>query len=679
MSGLTPESIYEYTRVSEVVLSPDGKRAAFVADEFDPGEDRTRTSVFTVPTDGSRDPHRLTRASDASQPTWGPNGERLGVLATRETDLALTVGPKDGDDADENGNGGESTGDDGPRQQVWVFDVARGGDARQVTNQGEGVRGFDFGPDGERIVFDARDPTDDQRERLERRRDSGPIEIERLNHKANAVGWLDDVTAYLFVTDLESWETRRLDDAYGSGSFEALTGLQPAWGKGGIAFLANYGDHPEDSPVYDVYTIDPDGSNRERVTDGEIFCTGPTWCPAGERLAFVGRDPPMNWYRPSEVYVADTDGVRSVSAELDRTVSLFGGVAWTGEETLLAPVGDEGRTRLVRCRIDGVSAERVFTAQGEGQNLDAFDATPGGAVVGLSASDAPTDVYALKELSRAHRLTDTNATFAAEHELPGHERVIFENDDGEPIEGLAFYPVGFDPSDPEPHPTVAVVHGGPMSYDTPGFDFTRAVFTAAGYIVLCVNYRGSTSYGGDFAEKLRGTRGDLEADDVISGVERLVDEGWADPDRLFCTGFSYGGITSAHVAVRENPFAAIAPEHGIYDFYSNFGTDDNHLWHEDEFGLPWEHPDTYRDISSITRVDEVDTPMLITAGEQDWRCPPTQAEQLYLSVKKQGVPAKLVVYQDEHHNVGDPERAIHRLEELLDWFETHGNERGRTE
>jgi dipeptidyl aminopeptidase/acylaminoacyl peptidase len=71
--------------------------------------------------------------------------------------------------------------------------------------------------------------------------------------------------------------------------------------------------------------------------------------------------------------------------------------------------------------------------------------------------------------------------------------------------------------------------------------------------------------------------------------------------------------------------------------------------------------------------------MFIPAGEQDWRCPPTQAEQLYLSVKKQGVSAKLVVYQDEHHNVGDPERAIHRLEELLDWFETHGNERKRTE
>ncbi|PSQ15372.1 S9 family peptidase, partial [Halobacteriales archaeon QS_7_69_60] len=179
------------------------------------------------------------------------------------------------------------------------------------------------------------------------------------------------------------------------------------------------------------------------------------------------------------------------------------------------------------------------------------------------------------------------------------------------------------------------------------------------------------SYGREFSETLRGSRGELETDDVTSGVADLVDRGWADPDRLFLTGFSYGGITSAHVVTRDGRFAAAAPEHGIYDFYSNFGTDDNHLWHAEEFGLPWEDADTYREISSITDVGEVETPLLVTAGEQDWRCPPTQAEQLYVSVRKQGIPAKLVVYQDEHHDVGDPERAIHRLEALLDWFERH--------
>lgn len=665
------EYIYELTRIQDVAVSPGGERVAFVADEFDSGEDERRSSLFVVPSDGRTEPYRLTRASGASSPEWSPDGTKLGFLASRARDTALRVGPSEETEEKENENGtATDTADDEPKPQVWMFDLARGGDARQVTTRAEGVREFDWGPDGERLVIGARDPTEAEREELERRRNDGPIEIERLQHKADGVGWLDSVRTYLFVVDIETREETRLDAAYGGGAYEPIAGLQPAWGTDRIAFLSNRSERPDDSGVFDVFTIDPDGSDLRQLTDSGLRATEPTWSPDGERLAFVGRHP-TNWHRPAEVYVAQADGYESVTSDLDRTIAWNGSPEWIDDETLLAAIGDEARTRLVRCHAAGESLERVFEEQGEYRTIPAFSATESVVSIVQTAPDAVPDVYTMtSDLDDLTRVTDMNSAFE-DRDLPQCERVSFENGDNESIEALAFLPATFDPDDPTAHPLIVNVHGGPMSYDTPSFDFGRSYWTNQGYIVLCVNYRGSTSYGREFSEQLRGTRGELESDDIISGVEHLIQREWADPDRLFVTGFSYGGITTAHVVARTDMFTAAAPEHGIYDRYSVFGTDDNHLWTEDEFGLPWENTDRFRDVSSISRVGEMNTPLLITAGEHDWRCPPTQAEQLYVSVKKRDVPAKLIIYQNEHHTVNKPERAIHRLRTIEQWFEDH--------
>lgn len=697
METIAADSLYDVTSVLDTAVSPDGERVAFLTREYDPSEDDQVASLWVVPADGSREPHRLTRASSAGSPTWSPDGSRLGFIATRDRDPDLRVGQDNEDEEAEDEEGADDGDDKGgedeeeeadsengePKPQVWAFDMELGGDARQLTTHEQGVSEFDWGPEGERIVVAARDPTDEEQEYLDQREDDGPIELERLQHKAEGQGWLDEVTTYLFVVDVESREAERLDEA-NDGGYDYFGGLGPVWGPNDrIAYAANHTDWPDDNYVRDVYTIDPDGENQQRVTESDLMTSGLSWSPDGERLAFVGRDP-ENWYAPTEVFVTDGEEYRSVSGDLNRVLHWSAGPQWLDDETLVTLIGDGGWTRFARLHVDG-EPERVFEGQDRLETVGALD--HGGETIAIQTS-RPTegsDLFSLgvDALDAAGgggedprtRLTDLNEEFIEDYPTPECTRITFEGARNDEVEALVYYPEDFDPDSPDKRGLVLTIHGGPMAYDAPGFSFQDSYFTSRGYIVCKVNYHGSTSYGRDFCESLRGDWNSLEVEDLLAGVDELVDRGWADPDRLFPTGFSQGGVNTAYLVTADDRWAAAAAEHGVYDLRSSFGTDDSQVWLEADFGLPWENPEAYDESSSITDVDSVETPLLVTAGENDWRCPPTQAEQLYVSVRKQGIDAKLVIYPGEHHNIGDPDRAIHRLETLDEWFATYDPER----
>ena len=334
----------------------------------------------------------------------------------------------------------------------------------------------------------------------------------------------------------------------------------------------------------------------------------------------------------------------------------------------IVPLQQGGEVHLIQVSLRG--PEQVRTLANGQRFCFPFNRAGKRLIFGIGSSFDPTQLAVLDtSTGEEQQLTHLNADLLAQIELPELRNIHYKSVDGADVEGWVMIPKG-----PPPFPTVLHIHGGPHAAYGYCFSFDFLTLTGAGYAVVFVNHRGSTGYGNAFATATHADWGYLDYQDLMAGIDHVIEMGIADPDRLGCCGVSGGGNLSAWIVGHTRRFKAAAPENMVCNFTSFYGTADvGPVFAVREMGgKPHEVPDVYARCSPITYAHACTTPTLIFIAEQDHRCPPEQGEQFYAVLKANGCTVEMMRFPNSSHNAASigslAVRRVHN-EALLEWMQ----------
>ena len=639
---LEVDDYFRIGRVGDPQVSPDGGWIAYTVTTYDLEEDESNTRVWMVSSTGGAARPLTGEKVSSSTPRWSPDGKYLAFLSAR---------------------------DEG-KTQLWTL-FREGGEGVQVTDTAQDVGSFEWAPDSKRLVLVLKDPKPEELEAHEKgddyeKKTSPPWVVTRQQFKMDYVGYLDSLRDHLYVYDLDSKETTQIT----SGDFDDS---EPSWSPDGtrIAFTSNRTENPDANYNTDIWVVSASttdmGTQLTQVTTNPGADASPSWSPDGKTIAHTSNLEigARSLYGTAHLAVSTLagGGLELLTKELDRMI--FSPRFSAHEDTIYFLLEDSGEQNLARVSAAGGAVERLI--QGP-RSVGGFDFGVEGAIaVRISEPQLPNEIF-LYQNGELEQLSQTNAELLAGLQLGEVEKIQFQSPDGTPIEAFVIKPPGFQAG--TRYPTVLRIHGGPQAQYDFSFYFEQQLFAANGYLVVMPNPRGSTGYGQEFCLGIWQAWGEPDYEDVMATVDGVIERGWADPDRLAVSGWSYGGMLTNHVITKTDRFKAAATGASATLYVVNYGHDQYQRWWELELGVPWkaENRELWEKLSPYNRVENVVTPTLILGGEKDWNVPIINSEQLYLALKKLGVPTELVVYPGEYHGIGTPSYIKDLYERYLAWF-----------
>ncbi|UNK80407.1 S9 family peptidase [Sphingopyxis granuli] len=647
----TGADIFDLAIAADPQISPDGRRIAYVRRQNDIMTDRAIGSIWLIDTaTGQETPVTGGNGGgSAFTPRWSPDGKRLAYAST-----------------------------EGGGAQLWVRWID-GGEAVRLTGLPTSPSSIAWSPDGRSIAYtmlvkDAA-PTfgSAPANKPEGAKWAEPLEVhDLLTYRADGAGYIEPGFEKIFLVPATGGAPRQLT----FGPYH--DGGPLSWSRDGrtLYFGANRKpDWENDARESEIFALDVANGRITQLTDRDGPDANPVVSPDGRLIAYVGFDDKLRAYENSELYVMNPDGSgrRSLTAGWDYSVD---DVAWAADgRSLYVQYDDHGETKVARIGLDGSARTLVTGLSGGGLDRPytggSFSVADTGAIAFTGGTPTRPAEVQLAAGGKTRMLTDLNRSLRESKALGEVRKITVASSlDGLEIEGWLTLPPGY--VEGRRVPLILEIHGGPFSAYGPHFATDNQLYAAAGYAVLSSNPRGSTSYGEAFANTIDKAYPGNDYFDLISIVDRAIELGIADPDALFVTGGSGGGVLTSWIVGNTDRFKAAVTQKPVINWTSQALTADGPAF----FGrywlgaMPWENPETFWKHSPLSLVGQVKTPTMVVVGSEDYRTPVSESEQYYTALRLRGVPTALVKVPGASHGgiAARPSQSAAKASAILAWF-----------
>ena len=652
-SPLTPEDLYRFRWIDHVRLSPDGERVAYQISWADANARQTRNRIVVR---RLLDPEPVEPTGGVQRdrnPEWSPDGRKIAFISK--------VGAAD---------------------QLFVIDANASGPAQQLSSVNDGVGLPKWSPDGKRIAFlgavlsdpdaiidDPRPP--ESRDQLRR----APVArvVRTLDYKHDGRGYVDGRHHHLFVVSATGGDLKQLT----TGAWD-VTDFDWSPDSARIVVAGNAEPNGDLQRELHLYVVDLDA--RMNRLGGGFYLTSPIWSPKGDQIAFLapnGLDVGLNerlWVVPlggggPRCLTADFDQAVNDSVINDMRSGHLTRVMWTPEgDRIYFLAAGPGVTALKSVDMEG----HVRDEAGGRRRIYDFDVRKDLIVFCASDPTQPGELFMQSGGAEA-RVTDLNP-WLHDRYVAEPEQHYFTAPDGWRLEGWVLKPQDLDPN--RQYPAVMEIHGGPHAQYGWSFFHELQILAGMGFVVFYMNPRGSDGYGETFRRSVVRDWAGKDYVDLMSSLDQVIEStGYIDPKRVGVGGGSYGGFMTNWIVGQTDRFAAAVSMRSISNLVSEYPQHDIVLWGVLQLGPPpWPNLDELWRRSPIRYVQNIKTPLLLTAGEMDLRCAMSQSEEMFGAMRLLGKTVELVRFPEESHDLsrnGRPDRRVERLRRITGWYEKY--------